>query len=113
VQRTAGGRSGRPRSLGAALQYFTGSRDHNIHVRRRAQERGFKLNEYGLFRGAKRVAGGTEEEVFAALDLPWIPPELREDRGEIEAAERHALPELVQRRDLQGDLHAHTDASEA
>jgi DNA polymerase (family 10) len=101
-----------PGSFGAALHYFTGSRDHNIHMRRRAQERGCKLNEYGLFRGTKRVAGATEEEVFAALDLPWIPPELREDRGEIEAAERHALPKLVERSDLQGDLHAHTDASD-
>jgi DNA polymerase (family 10) len=101
-----------PGSFGTALHYFTGSRDHNIHMRHRAQERGCKLNEHGLFRGAKRVAGATEEEVFAALDLPWIPPELREDRGEIEAAERHELPELIERSDLQGDLHAHTDASD-
>ena len=101
-----------PQSFGTALHYFTGSRDHNIHIRRRAQTRGCKLNEYGLFRGKRRVAGATEEELFAALDLTWIPPELREDRGEIEAAERHALPELIERRDLQGDLHAHTDASD-
>jgi DNA polymerase (family 10) len=100
------------RSFGTALHYFTGSRDHNIHIRRRAQERGYKLNEYGLFRGKARIAGATEEGLFAALDLPWIPPELREDRGEIEAAERSALPALIERRDLQGDLHAHTDASD-
>jgi DNA polymerase (family 10) len=100
------------RSFGTALHYFTGSRDHNIHIRRRAQERGYKLNEYGLFRGKARIAGATEEGLFAALDLPWIPPELREDRGEIETAERSALPALIERRDLQGDLHAHTDASD-
>jgi DNA polymerase (family 10) len=101
-----------PESYGAALYYFTGSRDHNIRLRRRAQQRGYKLSEYGLFRGAKRVAGATEEELLTALDLPWIAPELREDRGEIEAAEHHALPALVERGDLQGDLHVHTDASD-
>lgn len=63
-----------PRSFGAALHYFTGSRDHNVHMRRRAQERGYKLSEYGLFRDSKRIAGTTEEELFAALGLPWIPP---------------------------------------
>jgi len=102
----------RKENLGAALAYFTGSRDHNVHLRRRAQERGMKLNEYGLFRGRRRRAGATEQEVFAALGLPWIAPELREDRGEIEAAERNALPQLVTLKDLQGDLHAHTDASD-
>ncbi len=101
-----------PQSFGAALNYFTGSRDHNIHIRRRAQERGYKLNEYGLFRGNDRIAGGTEEELFAALGMSWIPPELREDRGEIEAAERHALPKLIETGDLKGDLHVHTDASD-
>jgi DNA polymerase (family X) len=99
-------------SFGAALHYFTGSRDHNIHIRRRAQERGLKLSEYGLFRGNKRVAGASEEDLFAALGLPWIAPELREDRGEIEAAERHALPELITLEDLQGDLHVHTNESD-
>ncbi len=99
-------------SFGTALHYFTGSRDHNIRLRRRAQERDYKLNEYGLFRGKKRVAGATEEELFAALDLPWIAPELREDRGEIEAAERRALPVLIESGDLKGDLHVHTDASD-
>jgi len=101
-----------PESYGAALHYFTGSRDHNIHIRRRAQERGYKLSEYGLFRGGTRVAGRTEQELFAALGLRWISPELREDRGEIEAAEHHALPELIERTDLQGDLHVHTDGSD-
>ncbi len=101
-----------PRSFGAALHYFTGSRDHNIHVRRRAQERGYKLSEYGLFRDDKQIAGASEEDLFKALGLPWIPPELREDRGEIEAAEQHALPKLLEVADLQGDLHVHTNASD-
>ena len=99
-------------SLGSALHYFTGSKQHNVGLRRRAQERGLKLNEYGLFRGDTRIAGATEQDVYAALGLPWIPPELREDRGEIEAAEHSALPELVELGDLQGDLHAHTNASD-
>lgn len=94
------------------MHYFTGSRDHTIHVRRRAQERGYKLSEYGLFRGARRVAGASEDELFSALGLARIPPELREDRGEIEAAERNALPKLIELGDLQGDLHVHTDASD-
>lgn len=101
-----------PASYGAAAYYFTGSRDHNIRLRRRAQERGCKLSEYGLYRGTRRIAGETERQLLAALDLPWIPPELREDRGEIEAAEKRALPALVERVDLLGDLHVHTDASD-
>lgn len=101
-----------PASFGSALQYFTGSKDHGIHLRRRAQERGLKLSEYGLFRGQKRLAGGTEQSVYEALGLRWIPPELREDRGEIEAAERDALPVLIERADLTGDLHVHTKASD-
>jgi DNA polymerase (family 10) len=95
-------------SYGAALHYFTGSKAHNIAVRRLAQERGLKLNEYGLFRGAKRVAGETEESVFAAVGLPYIPPELREDSGEIEAARAGRLPRLVELSDLKGDLHCHS-----
>src|SRR5207342_1693830 len=75
-----------PESFGAALHYFTGSKAHNIAIRKLAQARGLKLNEYGVFRGEKRVAGDTEESVFAAVDLPWIAPERREDSGEIEAA---------------------------
>jgi DNA polymerase (family 10) len=99
-------------SFGSALLYFTGSRDHNLRMRRRAQERGLKLNEYGLFRGRRRIAGKSEREVFAALGLPLIPAELREDRGELAAAERRELPKLIELGDLQGDLHAHTDASD-
>lgn len=99
-------------SYGAALAYFTGSNAHNIVLRKRAQERKLKLNEYGVFRGEKAIAGETEESVYAALDLPWIPPELREDRGEVEWAERSPLPKLVTRADLKGDLHCHTKASD-
>jgi DNA polymerase (family X) len=97
-------------SRGAALQYFTGSKAHNIALRDRAIARGLKLNEYGLFRveGDEKIAGEREEDIYAALGLDWIPPELRELRGEIEAAEAHALPRLVDRADLRGDLHAHT-----
>jgi len=98
--------------FGAALHYFTGNKGHNIHVRRLAQRAGLKLNEYGLFRGKRRVGGRTEQEVFAAVGLPWIPPELREDRGEIEAARAGRLPKLVARADLKGDLHVHTDWSD-
>jgi DNA polymerase (family X) len=99
-------------SYGAALQYFTGSKEHNIVMRRRAQERGLKINEYGVFRGEKAVAGHTEEEVYKSVDLPWIPPELREDRGEIELAEKGKLPKLVELEDIRGDLHMHTTASD-
>ncbi|HVS75685.1 MAG TPA: DNA polymerase/3'-5' exonuclease PolX [Steroidobacteraceae bacterium] len=99
-------------SFGSALQYFTGSKDHGIRLRRRAQERGLKLSEYGLFRGDERIAGETEEGVYRALGMDPIPPELREDRGEIEAAERHRLPRLIERGDLRGDLHVHTGASD-
>ncbi len=99
-------------SFGAALHYFTGSKAHNIALRRIAQERGLKVNEYGVFRGARRIAGDTEASVYAALKLPWIPPELREDQGEIEAARRGALPRLVERGDLRGDLHVHTRATD-
>ena len=99
-------------AFGAAMMYFTGSKAHNIVLRKRAQKRRLKLNEYGLFRGKRRAAGKTEEEVFKALDLPWIPPELREDRGEIDAAAQGKLPKLVQRKDIRGDLHAHTTATD-
>jgi len=99
-------------TYGAALTYFTGSKAHNIALRRRAQDRRLKLNEYGVFRGDEAVAGETEAAVYAALGLPWIPPELREDRGEVEWAERGTLPVLVERGDLKGDLHCHTKASD-
>ena len=99
-------------SYGAAMQYFTGSKEHNIVIRRRAQERGLKLNEYGLYRGDEHVAGRTEEEVYAAVGLPFIPPELRENRGEIELAEAGRLPKLIEVSDIKGDLHMHTTATD-
>ncbi len=99
-------------SLGAALHYFTGSKAHNIAVRALAHQRGLKVNEYGVFQGARRIAGATEESVFQALDLAWIPPELRENQGEIEAAAAGKLPALVTLADLRGDLHVHTNASD-
>ena len=99
-------------SLGAALYYFTGSKAHNIAVRLIARERGLKINEYGVFRGTRRIAGDTEESVFAAIGLPYIAPELREDQGEIEAAQRGELPVLVELADLRGDLHVHTRATD-
>jgi DNA polymerase (family 10) len=97
-------------SRGAAMQYFTGSKAHNIALRDRAIGQGFKLNEYGLFRTADdvRVAGEREEDIYATLGLDWVPPELREMRGEIDAAEAHRLPHLIDRADLRGDLHMHT-----
>jgi DNA polymerase (family 10) len=99
-------------SYGAALHYFTGSKGHNIAVRKIGQAKGLKINEYGVFRGKKRIAGRTEEEVYRAAGLPYIEPELREDRGEIEAARAHKLPKLITVDDLRGDLHAHTKASD-
>ena len=99
-------------SYGAALLYFTGSKAHNVVLRQLAQQRGLKLNEYGVFRGDKPVAGETEESVYASLGLPWIPPELREGRGEIDAAKAGRLPHLVDLQDLKGDLHAHTKATD-
>jgi len=98
-----------PESFGAALLYFTGSKDHNVALRRIAQERELKLNEYGVFRGEKSIAGRSEEEVYQALDLAWIPPELREDQGEIVAAAKGALPDLVAYGSLRGDLQVQTD----
>ncbi len=101
-----------PAAYGAALQYFTGSQAHNIALRRDARRQGLKVNEYGVFRGERRIAGRTEESVYRALGLSWIPPELREDCGEIEAAREGRLPALVAAADLRGDLHAHTAASD-
>lgn len=98
-------------SYGAALQYFTGSKAHNLAIRTIALHRGLKVNEYGVFRGGRRVAGKTENEVYGALGLPYIEPELREDRGEIDAATAGRLPRLVTLKQIRGDLHCHTTAS--
>lgn len=99
-------------SYGAALHYFTGSKAHNIAVRHLGVQRGLKINEYGVFRGEARIAGQTEAEVYASVDLPFIEPELREDRGEIEAAQQGRLPRLITLADIQGDLHTHTKATD-
>jgi DNA polymerase (family X) len=93
---------------GAALYYFTGSKEHNIAVRKIAQKKKLKINEYGVFKGDDRIAGKTEEEVFEQAGLRYIPPELRENRGEIEAAKKDKLPKLIERDDLRGNLHTHT-----
>lgn len=95
---------------GAALHYFTGAKDHNVAVRMLGVQKGLKINEYGVFKEDenRRIAGRTEEEVFGAVDLPWIPPELRENRGEIEAARNNTLPRLVTLKEIRGDLHTHT-----
>ena len=99
-------------AYGAALHYFTGSKAHNIAIRRLAQKLGLKINEYGVFRGSERIAGEDEASVYRSVGLPYIPPELREDRGEIEAARDGRLPKLVELSDLRGDLHAHTKATD-
>jgi DNA polymerase (family 10) len=103
-----------PECFGAALQYFTGSKDHNIRVRELASRKGLKVSEYGVFKEATgtRIAGATEEEVYKAIGLPYIPPELREDTGEVEAALEGRLPDLLTLDDLRGDLHAHTNWSD-
>lgn len=98
-----------PASLGAALQYFTGSKDHNIALRKIAIDKGFKLSEYGLFKGPQLIAAHTEAEVYAKLGMPWIPPELRENRGEIETALAGRLPNLIGYGDIRGDLHVHSN----
>jgi DNA polymerase (family 10) len=101
-----------PESFGAAAQYFTGSKAHNIRLRDLAIGKKLKLNEYGVFRGEKRIAGKDEAEVYAALGLPWIPPELREDRGEVEAALEGKLPELIEQKDIRADLQMHSTHSD-
>ncbi|MFZ1024317.1 MAG: helix-hairpin-helix domain-containing protein [Thermoplasmata archaeon] len=98
-----------PESFGAALQYFTGSKDHNVRLRSIARDRGLKINEYGVFRGDERIAGATEADVYATLGLPLIPPEIRENQGEIDAALVGTVPTLVEEPDLHGDLHVHLD----
>ncbi|HWV06048.1 DNA polymerase/3'-5' exonuclease PolX [Ralstonia sp.] len=101
-----------PDAFGAALVYFTGSKPHNIALRKLAQAQGLKINEYGVFRGKARIAGQTEASVYRAVGLPWICPELREDQGEIAAAQSGSLPSLVEQSDIKGDLHTHTSASD-
>src|SRR5690606_14075576 len=100
--------------FGACLQYFTGSKEHNVALRERAKRMGFKISEYGLFdtESGDRVAGREECEIYEKLRLPWIPPELRENRGEIEKAEKGELPALVTIDNIRGDLHMHTTASD-
>lgn len=99
-------------SFGAAMQYFTGSKEHNVVVRQRAKDLGLKVNEYGVFRGETQVAGRTEQDVYAAVGMPWIPPELRENRLEFEWADAGTIPDLVTIDDIRGDLHMHTTASD-
>jgi DNA polymerase (family 10) len=98
--------------FGAALQYFTGSKSHNVRLREIARRGGLKINEYGIFSGERKVAGESEEEMYATLKMNWIPPELREDRGELEAALQHTLPPLIRRTDMHGDLHVHSHYSD-
>ena len=99
-------------SFGAALQYFSGSQAHNIAIRQMGRQLGLKINEYGVFKLEERVAGDSEVSVYQAIGLSWVPPELRENRGEIEAARANTLPQLIELSDLKGDLHAHTDWSD-
>ena len=99
-------------SYGAALQYFTGSKGHNIHLRGIAKAKGIKINEYGVFKGKKKVGGKDEKDIYRALGMDWMEPELREDRGEIEAAQKGRLPKLVQESDIKGDLHVHSKWSD-
>lgn len=99
-------------SHGAALVYFTGSKAHNVAIRMLGVRKGLKINEYGVFKGKQRIAGNTEKEVYAEIDLPFIAPELREDRGEIEAAKAGRLPKLIELDDIRGDLHSHTKATD-
>lgn len=103
-----------PESYGAAMQYFTGSKSHNVSLRQRALKMGFTLNEYGLTKleGEKRVASKTEEEIYKKLGMDWIPPEMRENCGEIELAAEHKLPRILEQSDLQGDVHMHTDETD-
>ena len=100
------------KSFGAALQYFTGSKDHNVHLREIARKKGLKINEYGVFRGKKKIGGGKEDDIYKALGCLWIPPVLREDRGEIEAALQGKLPQLVAEKDIRADLHVHSKWSD-
>jgi DNA polymerase (family X) len=96
-----------PASYGAAMQYFTGSKDHNIHLRTLARDQGLKINEYGVFRGEQRIAGATESDVYAAMGLRVMPPEIRENQGEIELAQQNKIPALIELGQIRGDLHRH------
>ena len=98
--------------FGAALQYFTGSKEHNIHLREIAKKNGLKISEYGIFKGERKIGGRLEEEIYKALGMDWIPPELRENRGEIEAAQEGKLPKLIELSDIKGDLHNHSNWSD-
>ncbi|MEM3407962.1 MAG: DNA polymerase/3'-5' exonuclease PolX [Candidatus Micrarchaeia archaeon] len=100
------------KSFGAALQYFTGNKEHNIELRKIAISKGWKLNEYGIFKEEKQIAGENEEEIYEKLGMKWIPPELRENKGEIKAAIEDKLPNLIEIKDIKGDLHVHTNWSE-
>jgi DNA polymerase (family X) len=97
---------------GAALQYFTGSKEHNVHLREIAKKKGYKISEYGIFKGDKKVGGQLEEDIYKIIGMDWIPPELRENRGEIEAAQAGKLPKLVEISDVKGDLHNHSNWSD-
>ena len=99
-------------AYGAALQYFTGSKSHNVKLRTMARAKGLRLSEYGVFKGGRKIAGAKEKDVYGALGLLWIPPELREDRGEVEAAQSGRLPALVEEVDILGDLHVHSSYSD-
>ncbi len=98
--------------FGAALQYFTGSKEHNVRLREIAKKQGLKVNEYGIFKGNEKIGGSREEDIYQALGMDWIPPELRENRGEIEAAQQRKLPNIVRLSDIKGDLHNHSDWSD-
>lgn len=102
----------REEEFGAALQYFTGSKEHNIHLREIAKKKGLKISEYGIFKGDKKIGGRLEEDIYKTLGLDWIPPELRENRGEIEAALKGKLPKLIELSDIKGDLHNHSNWSD-
>ena len=99
-------------SYGAALQYFTGSKGHNIHLRGIAKAKGFKINEYGIYKGEKKIGGKEEKDIYQVLGMKWMEPELREDRGEIEASQENRLPRLAQESEIKGDLHVHSKWSD-
>ncbi|GAB62477.1 MAG: DNA polymerase/3'-5' exonuclease PolX [Candidatus Jettenia sp.] len=98
--------------FGSALQYFTGSKEHNVHLREIAKKKGYKISEYGIFKDNKKIGGSREEEIYKVLGMDWIPPELRENKGEIEAAQEGKLPNLIKLSDIKGDLHNHSDWSD-